>query len=433
MNAIYWFQNDLRLQDNAGLAACAARAGRLLLVYFWPRNHPWFNHTGLGGQRQRFLVESVQALRDELLSRGQDLLVLEGNPEQALPQLARQVSADVVATSRAAGYYERRTRERVALRLAVPLEVHRANTLFDEQDLPFTPGAMPGQFTPFRARVEALPVPAPASSPPEFPPPPDILFADIEGVAVKAHPALPVRGGSAGGLRRLRQWTSRGGGIAVYKDTRDCLDGLDGSSTLSPWLANGCVSVRQVAAAVAAYEAAEGANDSSQWMSFELLWREFFYWRAIADDVSLFRASGATGKLRRCTFEPRNFARWSQGDTNYPLVNALVRQLLATGWMSNRGRQIAASCLVNEYGIDWRYGAAFFEKHLIDFEVASNYGNWQYLAGVGADPRGGRHLDIEKQSARFDPEGLFTQKWGGFRPKQPDYVTDAADWPLPAL
>ncbi|MGL4566536.1 MAG: FAD-binding domain-containing protein, partial [Halioglobus sp.] len=68
-----------------------------------------------------------------------------------------------------------------------------------------------------------------------------------------------------------------------------------------------------------------------------------------------------------------------------------------------------------------------------DFEVASNYGNWQYLAGVGADPRGGRHLDIEKQSARFDPEGLFTQKWGGVRPKQPDYVTDAADWPLPAM
>jgi len=166
-------------------------------------------------------------------------------------------------------------------------------------------------------------------------------------------------------------------------------------------------------------------------MMFELWWREFFYWRAIRDDVSLFRAGGTPGKLRHCTFEPRNFARWSQGDTNFPLVNAIIRQLLATGWISNRGRQIAASCLINEYNIDWRYGAALFEKHLIDFDVASNYGNWQYIAGVGADPRGGRHFNLEKQAAQHDPEGLFTAKWGGVRPRQPDYVTDAADWPLP--
>jgi deoxyribodipyrimidine photo-lyase len=98
--------------------------------------------------------------------------------------------------------------------------------------------------------------------------------------------------------------------------------------------------------------------------------------------------------------------------------------------MSNRGRQIAASCLVNELGIDWRYGAAFFEKHLLDYDVASNYGNWQYLAGVGADPRGGRHFNLAKQMEEHDPEGLFTAKWGGFRPPQPEYVTDAADWPI---
>ena len=191
---------------------------------------------------------------------------------------------------------------------------------------------------------------------------------------------------------------SRDGGAASYKDTRNCLDGLDGSSTLSPWLANGCLSAREAGAEIAGYEAINGVNDSTRWMMLELWWREFFYWRAIRDDVSLFRAGGAPGKLRRCTFEPLSFARWSQGDTNYPLVNALIRQLLATGWMSNRGRQIAASCLLNEYDIDWRYGASFFEKHLIDFDVASNYGNWQYLAGVGADPRGGRHFNLEKQA-----------------------------------
>jgi len=104
---------------------------------------------------------------------------------------------------------------------------------------------------------------------------------------------------------------------------------------------------------------------------------------------------------------------------------------VATGWMSNRGRQIAASCLVNELGLDWRYGAAFFEKHLLDFDVASNYGNWQYLAGVGADPRGGRHFNLEKQAQQHDPQGLFVQKWQGSQPAQPEFVTDAADWPIP--
>ena len=144
----------------------------------------------------------------------------------------------------------------------------------------------------------------------------------------------------------------------------------------------------------------------------------------------MFKIGGGSGKIRANTFDPRNFARWCAGDTNFPLVNALMRQLVATGWMSNRGRQIAASCLINELKVDWRFGAAFFEKHLIDYDVGSNYGNWQYIAGVGSDPRGGRHFNLDKQTAQWDPQGVFTAKWGGHRPSQPHYVIDAADWPI---
>ena len=218
--------------------------------------------------------------------------------------------------------------------------------------------------------------------------------------------------------------------ITEYKLTRNCLDGLDGSSTLSPWLANGNLSVREVAHTIFDFEQQRVANESTYWLFFELLWREFFHWRAHLDGQSMFRLSGATGKPRRSSFEPRAFARWCAGDTNYPIVNALMRQLVATGWMSNRGRQITASCLINELDGDWRFGAAFFEKHLIDYDVGSNYGNWQYIAGVGSDPRGGRHFNLEKQTADHDPEGLFIEKWGGNRPAQPDYITDAADWPI---
>ena len=146
-------------------------------------------------------------------------------------------------------------------------------------------------------------------------------------------------------------------------------------------------------------------SESSVHLRRELYWREFFQWRAFFDAASLFRHGGGNRRLRRCTFEPRAYARWCAGDTPYPLVNALMHQLVATGWMSNRGRQIAASCLINELDIDWRYGAAFFEKHLIDYDVASNYGNWRYIAGVGADPRGGRHFDLDKQARMYDPQG----------------------------
>ena len=154
-------------------------------------------------------------------------------------------------------------------------------------------------------------------------------------------------------------------------------------------MANGNLSVREVAEAIFRYEREHVNNESTYWLYFELLWREFFHWRAVIDGRHLFRQGGRHDRRLLTTFEPRNFARWCAGDTDFPLVNALMRQLTATGWMSNRGRQIAASCLVNELGLDWRYGAAFFEQQLIDYDVGSNYGNWQYLAGVGSDPRGG--------------------------------------------
>lgn len=106
-----------------------------------------------------------------------------------------------------------------------------------------------------------------------------------------------------------------------------------------------------------------------------------------------------------------------------------MKQLNASGFISNRGRQIVASCLVNELAVDWRYGAAYFEQQLLDYDVASNWGNWQYLAGVGADPRGKIHFDLDKQIQQFDPEERFINKWQGFVENLPLDSVDAADWP----
>lgn len=431
MRRLYWFRRDLRLHDNPGLLE-AARAEELLLVYLWPRQRPWCNSQGLGPQRERFLGESLQALINALAPLGQQLLVVQGSPELVLPDLVRDFAIDALHTSACPGSYEQRAIDYLSSRM--PVSVSEGNTLFTQPQINDAAMPLPDTFTPFRKRIEAELTPqAPGPDPARLPPPPAAGFQRLPPAA-RPHVALPLRGGSAAGQRRLRQFLDGQGGVRRYKETRNDLDPLQGSSTLSPWLADGSLSVREVAAALREHESRWGANESTYWLYFELLWREYFYWRALRDDTALFRhlgrRSARRGAVSRCTFEPRNFARWCAGDTNFPLVNALMHQLVATGWMSNRGRQIAASCLVHDLGIDWRYGAAFFEKHLIDYDVASNYGNWQYIAGVGADPRGGRAFNIEKQTAQYDPQGTFCAKWDGHRPHQPDYITDAADWPI---
>jgi deoxyribodipyrimidine photo-lyase len=430
LRTLYWFRNDLRLQDNPGFTA-ACQSDYLLCVYCICPSPPWCNLTGIGAQRERFRLESLADLDAELLQRGQRLLVLEGNPAGLLARLVNDFRIDRVFATRTPGTHEARQVDQLRAQVSVPLVEHSGNTLFDASQLPFEPSRLPTQFTPFREQVEQLPVATPVGVVNRPPPPPSgVHFNPLPANDTRAHPAAKLDGGAGAGTRRLQGWLVEQGGASSYAETRNDLDGVMSSSRLSAWLADGSLSVRQVAHTLFDYERDVETNRSTRWLYQELLWREFFHWRAYLDGHRLFHPGGRRKRVRLCTFDPRAFARWCQGDTDYPLVNALQRQLLATGWMSNRGRQISASCLVNELNLDWRYGAAFFEKHLIDFDVASNYGNWQYIAGVGCDPRGGRHFNLEKQAAQHDPEGTFTAAWRGYRPKQPTFVTDAADWPI---
>jgi deoxyribodipyrimidine photo-lyase len=430
MRELYLIRNDLRLADNPGLLS-HAKGDALLCVYCWPSAPAWCNLTGIGGQRERFLRETLLALDKELATLGQRLLVLQSDPRAALPQLVEAFRIDRVGTTAAPGIYERRQLDQLRQTLRVPITVHGSNSLFTEDQLPGELASLPRQFTPFRRKVEQIAVTAPLSLPASLPPPPAGLeFTAVEASAVAPHPAFPVRGGSQEGHRRLQRWMFDRRLAATYRETRNYLDGIDGSSLLSPWLATGALSAREAAHALFEFETRHGANESTAHLYMELLWREFFHWRAFVDGARLFHGGGILGRKQLRTFEARDFARWCQGATDSALINALMHQLVETGWMSNRGRQIAASYLVNEFNHDWRYGAAFFEKHLIDYDVASNYGNWQYIAGVGTDPRGGRHFNVEKQAATYDPDGTFTAKWDGHQPSQPRYITDAADWPL---
>lgn len=433
MRALLWLRNDLRVQDHPALNAALAEADELLCVFCVDAR--WFrvNQYGarsMGRVREGFLHESLRDLRADLDAEGLRLLVLRGDPVQQMVRLCGEASIHRVYQSRPLGTYERTDVRRV--REALPevafIEYDTA-TLFSRRQVQPLLTEFPATFSRFRRQAESWPVESP------------VALTDGRPAPLKTgSSAAPVpwcgraegcefAGGAEAAWMHLQAYFA-GSAASTYKETRNALDDVNASTRFSPWLASGCISPRQVLAALRTYEAAHGANDSTYWIHFELLWREYFHWYEQFYGRRLFAFSGITRRRPLTTFYPQRFRAWCEGRTPWPLVNACMRRLNQTGYLSNRGRQIAASCLVNELQLDWRCGAAWFEQQLVDYDVASNWGNWQYIAGVGADARGGRHFNLEKQAQLFDPAGEFVGRWGGDANVAPLDSVDAADWPI---
>jgi len=197
--------------------------------------------------------------------------------------------------------------------------------------------------------------------------------------------------------------------IFRYKETRNGFR-VDDSSKFSAWLANGSISPRRIMQELKETEALHGGNASTYWMYVELLWRDYFHLKMRCTGTRLFRASGLFDEKRSWPVDWPIVERWIEGRTGQPFVDAFMREIAETGWMSNRGRQITASYLVHELGQDWRVGAEYFESRLVDYDVASNYGNWAYIAGV-LHPSGAKRFDPVWQQERYDPEEEFIRKW----------------------
>lgn len=440
MQTLYWFTRDLRLHDNAALLA-ASRSDMLLCVYVVDPN--WFTPgpfqcKTMGEHRWRFLWQSLMALERSLRLQGQRLHIAFGQPEKVIPELVSDYRIGRVIASRLPGTREARQWRHIRDCLPNTLcQQFETLSLYTEASLPMALEALPGTFSQFRKQVEGAEEHRPESlrlrTVTALPPPPGFPEdnrGDCPPIPEPGH-LTPFTGGEAAGLARLHDFLFNSHNIARYKETRNALDDADAYSRLSPWLANGSLSVREVAQTLAEYERQHVKNDSTYWLWFELLWREYFHWYALRHGADLFRRDGVQRKKRSASFYPHRFKAWCAGNTEYPLVNAAMNQLRKTGYISNRSRQIVASVLLNELELDWRYGAAWFEEQLVDYDVASNYGNWQYLAGVGADPRGRRQFNIRKQAEQFDPEGEFVERWSG-NTSQPVglHLVDAADWPV---
>lgn len=417
MRGLFWFRNDLRIADNPAFNRLTELCSSLVCVYIVDER--WFSWTRfqtkpLGAFRAAFIKQSLADLKQALAENGQKLIILSGKPELILADLIDTYRIEIIGVTRLPATYERNQLKR--LMTAYPEKhwiIEAGFTLFGEQQLPFLLVNLPDQFTPFRKLAESITVVDSIQAHNKIPVP--IRFMGQQSNRLQDMPeiktGLGFTGGTTAGIKQLHYYLHETGLVSNYKETRNGLDGWDFSSKLSPWLAQGCLSPRQVVSELRAFESLNGANESTYWLYFELLWREYFQWLLYKYDSRLFQLRGTRNINPLLTFYPEAYTAWINGNTDSDFINAFMRQLKFTGWMSNRGRQIAASYLINELGVDWRYGAAWFEEKLIDYDPASNWGNWQYLAGVGVDPRGRRQFNINKQQSEYDPDHVFTLKY----------------------
>lgn len=418
--AILWFRNDLRLADNTALTAALADHDEVLpMLIIDPVQHGLspFGFERSGSFRRRFMHEGIVDLAAALRSKGSALSVRVGDPATSLRQVATLWKADVVHAQRLYGWEEQQQERAVAAEL--DLRLHAPNTLLLPGDLPFTMDRLPHVFTAFRTQVEkaspvreVLPEPERITSPAYW----GERLPSREDLPYVPYPndprgALAFQGGRTAGLARLKHylWDTRA--LSNYKETRNGLLGADHSSKFSPWMASGALSAREIHQEVKRYEAEHGANESTYWLVFELLWRDFFQFTAAKHGADLFKRAGIAHRPIQGDHDERRFQSWREGRTGQPFIDANMRELAATGWMSNRGRQNVASYLVHDLGLDWRMGAWWFERMLIDHDACSNWGNWQYVAGVGNDPREGRRFDPERQAGLYDPDGVYVRRW----------------------
>lgn len=423
---LIWFRNDLRLHDHKPIHQAAQAQAQIIPVYCFDQREfeqTSFGFPKTGKYRAKFLLESVADLKQSLQKLGSNLIIRWGFPEQIIPRLAQELNIDAVH------YHQEVTSEELKVEQALKQELQKLKikvhsfwgaTLYLPEDLPFNISEIPELYTNFRKQVEAKSaIEKPLSTPKELSSLPSIELGEIPQLSdlgltapiFDQRAVLNFKGGETEALTRLNQYFWQLDCLKKYKETRNGMLGADYSSKFSPWLARGCLSPRYIYEQVQKYETERIKNDSTYWLIFELIWRDYFRFICAKHSNKIFAPSGLQGINIPWQEDWKRFNLWQEGKTGYPLVDANMRELAATGFMSNRGRQNVASFLTKNLGINWQMGAEWFESLLIDYDVCSNWGNWNYTAGVGNDARGFRYFNIPKQSKDYDPQGDYVRHW----------------------
>jgi deoxyribodipyrimidine photo-lyase len=381
--AIVLFTRDLRVHDHAALWAAVEASTEIVPLFVQDPNFDGYS------ARHAFLHDALADLRASLQSRGGDLVVCSGDPVEETLRVAQATGSTVVYLGADASVYAQRRQQRLSRRIEVRLE----NTIAAVAPREVTPLGSDHYrvFTPYWRRWRAFALPAPLAPPPRIVVPPAIADGKI--------PA-PSGGGETAGRRRLETWLRYG--IHEYAATRNDL-GRDATSRLSPYLHFGCLS----AAETVTRACGEGA--AAEEFVRQLCWRDFYLQLLAANPHAARR--DLRERDHDWVEDDDALTAWAEGQTGYPIVDAGMRQLRTEGWIHNRVRLIVASFLTKILGIHWRHGADVFAELLIDGDVASNSGNWQWAAGTGVDTRPNRRLNPVTQAKRFDPDGAYVRRY----------------------
>ena len=421
---LVWFRNNLRVNDNTSLLKASKNNTKVIAVYFF--DPKLFEIDGFGFKktekyRAKFLIETVTQLQKNLSELNITLLTYFDAPENKLHKICSDFSIDAIYTQK------EWTKEEVDTNILIKKTLSSDLKFIEDYDqFLYHPNTVskdfkniPNVFTQFRKQLEkTVKVESEVSiskfskeniidNSTKIPTLVDLGFSNFN---TNSKTVFPFLGGENEAIKRLNYYLFESKKVSFYKKTRNGLIGLDYSTKFSAWLANGSLSAKTIYWKIKEFEAKFGANQSTYWVIFELIWRDYFKYVSLKHNAKIFKIGGILDNNYHWYSDKEIIQKWIDGETKDTFVNANMIELKETGWMSNRGRQNVASYFAKELLQDWRIGAAYFESMLLDYDVHSNYGNWMYVAGVGNDPRD-RKFNTKLQAERYDANHKFRKLW----------------------
>ena len=422
INSLVWFRNYIRVEDNSSLTKAINNSENVIgFINIDPKNllSTKYGFKKTEKYRVKFLLETISDLKSQLDKLNISLIITHKDFGQSINEIINQFEVTSIYTQ------TEWTRDELKEESFIPEEINLIKDfdqfLFSPNDVRRLYDNIPRGFSNFRKKCEkylsvndTLSIPKSLNSDNKIsvdysiPSLSDLGFKDFE---VHKDSVFRFKGGETNAKNRIRNYFFETRNVSTYKLTRNGLIGEDYSSKFSPWLANGSVSVKYIFKSLKEYEKEVEKNDSTYWLYFELIWRDFFKYVSMQHKDKFFNKDGIYGEDKEWSDDQDILLNWINGKTNEPFVNANMIELSQTGFMSNRGRQNVSNYLTKELKIDWRIGAEYFESMLIDYDVHSNYGNWLYNAGIGNDSMPFRKFNPKLQSERYDPDKSYEKIW----------------------
>ena len=430
---IHWFRRDLRVSDNTALSEAARRAEQVIPVFIF--EEAFRTGPDVGAARLAFLLQSVEALRKELAELGHTLVIRCGKSEEILPELAKAAGASAVFANKRYEPYAQHRDERITsalLNAGVGFELFKDAVVWEETEILTQAGNPYTVFTPYSKAWKAKPVPAPRAKFRSQKPEVKSRNLRSEALPTPAEIGFPLTqkippGGERVAMELLRQFMA--GPVYEYGINRD-FPAIDGGSSLSSHLRAGTIGIRTILAELKkakAKTAGAAAAKSCETFLNELIWREF-YTQVLHNFPHVTRGAFRPEYNQLAWSDnEEHFAAWCAGRTGYPIVDAAMRCLNATGTMHNRLRMIVAMFLTKDLLISWQWGERYFMKQLVDGDLAANNGGWQWSAGTGTDAAPYfRIFNPVSQAEKFDASGKFVRRW---LPELKDFPDDLVHQP----